>query len=54
VRVLIDFSFATPLSKRLGVSGMGVVTRVMGMIIAAIAMSLLAEGMKGMLPGLAG
>ena len=48
------FSFAAPLSKRLGESGMGVVTRVMGMILAAIAMGLLAEGLKGMLPGLAG
>ncbi len=48
------FSFATPISKRLGASGMGVVTRVMGMILAAIAMGMLTEGLKGMLPGLAG
>jgi multiple antibiotic resistance protein len=48
------FSFESPLSKRLGVSGMGVVTRVMGMILAAIAMGMLAEGLKGMLPGRAG
>jgi multiple antibiotic resistance protein len=48
------FSFATPISKRLGKSGMGVVTRVMGMILAAIAMGMLADGLKGMLPGLAG
>lgn len=48
------FSFAAPISKRLGASGMGVVTRVMGMILAAIAMGMLAEGLKGMLPGLAG
>ena len=48
------FSFATPISKWLGESGMGVVTRVMGMILAAIAMGMLAAGLKGMLPGLAG
>jgi multiple antibiotic resistance protein len=48
------FSFAAPISKRLGKSGMGVVTRVMGMILAAIAMGMLAEGLKGLLPGLAG
>ena len=48
------FSFATPIAKRLGESGMGVVTRVMGMILAAIAMGMLAEGLKGLLPGLAG
>ncbi len=48
------FSFAGPISKHLGESGMGVVTRVMGLILAAIAMGLLADGLKGMLPGLAG
>lgn len=47
-------SFAAPISKRLGESGIGVVTRVMGLVLAAIAMGLLAEGLKGMLPGLAG
>ena len=48
------FSYASPISKRLGEAGMGVVTRVMGMILAAIAMGMLADGLKGMLPGLAG
>jgi multiple antibiotic resistance protein len=48
------FSFATPVAKRLGASGMGVVTRVMGIILAAIAIGMLADGLKGMLPGLAG
>ncbi len=48
------FSFATPISKRLGESGMGVVTRVMGMILASTAMGMLADGLKGKLPGLAG
>ena len=50
----LPFCFAGPISRRLGVSGMGVVTRVMGMILAAIAMGMLADGLKGMLPGLAG
>jgi len=48
------FSFAEPIAKRLGESGMGVVTRVMGMVLAAIAMGMLADGLKGMMPGLAG
>jgi multiple antibiotic resistance protein len=48
------FSFATPISKRLGSSGMGVVTRVMGMILATIAMGMLAAGLMGLWPGLAG
>ena len=48
------FGFATPIAKRIGESGMGVVTRVMGMILAAIAMGMLAEGLKALMPGLAG
>ncbi len=48
------FSFASPLAKRMGESGMGVVTRVMGMILAAIAMGMLSEGLKALMPGLAG
>ena len=48
------FSFAKPISKWLGESGMGVVPRVMGMVLAAIAMGKVADGLKGMLPGLAG
>jgi len=48
------FSFATPLSRGLGKTGMGVVTRVMGMVLVAIAMGMLAGGLKEMLPGLAG
>jgi len=47
------FSFAGPISRWLGDSGMGVVTRVMGLILAAIAMGMLAEGLKALLPGLA-
>ena len=43
-----------PIAKRLGASGMGVDTRVMGMVLAAIAIGMLAEGLKSLLPGLAG
>jgi multiple antibiotic resistance protein len=32
---------------------MGVVTRVMGLVLAAIAMGMLTEGLKALLPGLA-
>ncbi len=48
------FSFAAPISKRLGESGMGVVTRIKGMVLAAIAMCMLADGLRALLPGLAG
>ena len=47
------FHFASPIAKRLGVSGIAVVTRIMGMVLAAIAFGMLAEGIKGLLPGLA-
>lgn len=46
------FRFAAPIAQRLGEAGMGVVTRVMGMVLAAIAMGMLADGLKGLLPGL--
>ena len=39
---------------RSGETGMGVVIRVMGIVLAAIAMAMLADGLKTMLPGLAG
>lgn len=48
------FTFAAPISRLLGASGMGVVTRVMGLVLAAIAMGMLTAGLKGLLPGLAG
>ncbi len=44
---------AAPISMRLGETGTGVVTRVMGMVLAVIAMGMLADGLKAMLPGLA-
>lgn len=48
------FNFAQPISRWLGEAGVGVVTRVMGMILAAIAMGMLSEGLAALLPGLAG
>jgi multiple antibiotic resistance protein len=54
VLIGVLFSFASPIATKIGESGMGVVTRVMGMILAAIAMGMLTEGLKELLPGLAG
>ena len=45
---------AATISMRSGETGMGVVIRVMGIVLAAIAMAMLADGLKTMLPGLAG
>ena len=47
------FSFSRPIATKLGTSGMGVVTRIMGMVLTAIAVGMLADGIKGMFPGLA-
>ena len=47
------FSFAKPISGWLGESGMGVITRVMGVVLSAIAMGMLSDGLKALLPGLA-
>jgi multiple antibiotic resistance protein len=54
VLVGLLFSFASPIANRIGESGMGVVTRMMGIILAAFAMGMLAEGLTALLPGLAG
>ncbi|MEM7178283.1 MAG: MarC family protein [Pseudomonadota bacterium] len=52
VVVWLFFNSAPVINKRLGASGMGVVTRVMGMLLIAIAMGMMAQGLRGLLPGL--
>lgn len=47
------FAYSKPIADWLGTSGMAVITRVMGMVLAAIAMGMLADGLKGMIPALA-
>ena len=53
VAVGLLFSVAKPVADRLGVAGMAVVTRLMGMVLATIAITMLALGFKGLWPGLA-
>ena len=45
--------FAAPISKRLGVTGINLVTRIMGMVLTALAFQMLAAGLRELLPGLA-
>ena len=52
VIVWIAFRMATPISQRLGPIGMNIVTRVMGILLAATAFGLLGRGIGGLLPGL--
>ena len=47
------FSFARPIAAWLGESGVGVVTRIMGIILAAIGMGMLTQGLVVLMPGLA-
>lgn len=49
----ICFGSAAKLAKLVGVNGIAIVTRVMGMVLAAIACSMIASGLKQLLPGLA-
>lgn len=43
--------FATPISKIIGETGIKTVTRLMGLILAAIAMSMMTSGLKHIFPG---
>ena len=47
------FAYSKPIATWLGESGMAVVTRIMGMVLVAIAMGMLAEGLTSMIPALA-
>lgn len=47
------FYYAGRISLLVGVNGIAVVTRIMGMVLAAIACTMIANGLKQLLPGLA-
>lgn len=51
--IWITFRSANPIARRLGPIGLNVVTRVMGILVAATAFGLLGRGIAGLLPGLA-
>jgi len=46
------FAYSKPIADWLGESGMAVVTRIMGMVLVAIAMGMLTEGLVSMIPAL--
>ncbi len=56
VALLVWFIFrmAQPLSEKLGRTGINVVTRIMGLIMAAIGVEFMANGLKVLFPGLGG
>ena len=48
----LTFRSATRIARRLGPTGLNIVTRVMGILVTATAFGLLARGIGGLLPGL--
>ncbi len=52
--VWLSLHYATPLARVIGETGIGVVTRLMGLFITAFAFQMLANGMAQLLPGLGG
>ena len=44
--------FAAPIGRLLGVSGLSILTKIMGMVLTAIAVQMIATGVKSLLPGL--
>jgi multiple antibiotic resistance protein len=48
----VTFRSAGPIARRLGPTGLNVVTRVMGILVTATAFGLLARGLIGLMPGL--
>lgn len=45
---------ARPLNRLLGVAGTNIATRIMGLILAAVAVEFITDGLRALLPGLAG
>lgn len=50
----IALASATTIGRRLGPQAVGITARIMGIVLTAIAMGMIATGVKGLLPGLAG
>jgi multiple antibiotic resistance protein len=48
------FLAAGPIARVLGGNGMDILAKFMGLLLLAIAIGMLASGVKGLLPGLAG
>ena len=49
----IAFFFSAPVSRLLGTSGINIVTRIMGIVLASIAFGMITSGLRLLLPGLA-
>ena len=54
LRIWASLHLAPWISQRLGQTGINIFTRIMGLILAAIAVEFIANGLKGLFPALAG
>ena len=45
---------ASPIAEKLGLTGLNIATRILGLLLAAMAVQTMAEGLKGLFPALAG
>ena len=54
VLVLVMLRVAHVVGARLGMTGLNIATRILGLILAAIAIETMADGLKGLFPALAG
>jgi multiple antibiotic resistance protein len=54
VTVWMTLLLATRVSRRLGTTGMNIVTRIMGLVLAALAVEFIAQGLLELFPGLGG
>ncbi len=51
--VFLSLRLATPIGERMGTTGLNIATRVMGLLLSAIGVQMIAEGLVKLLPGLA-
>ena len=54
VLIWLTLKLAQPLGELLGITGLNVFTRIMGLILTAIGVQMMADGLRALLPGLAG
>jgi multiple antibiotic resistance protein len=53
VAVWLILNLAGPIGKRLGRTGLNILNRIFGLLLAAVAIQIFADGLKGLFPGLA-
>lgn len=52
--IWLSFKLAPQISRTIGLTGMNIITRIMGLILASIAVEFVINGLRNALPGLAG